>query len=96
MNEYYNATYSLLRSIFSQRLLLIRFSKCKSPDLDSLKMKTEELNNQLENYHGDKGIAYFLSENYETIKSILPKGKGWQLKMSKLNTLYYKSKFYLA
>jgi len=96
MNEYYNTTYSLLRSIFSQRLLLIKFSKCKSPELDSLKLQTEELNNQLANYSGDKGIAYFLYKNYETIKSILPKSNGWQLKMRKLNTLYNQSQNYLA
>lgn len=92
MNEYYNTTSSLLRSIFSQRLLLIRFNKSKSAELEFMKLKTEQLKNELQYYCSDESIAYFLSKHYESIKLILPKSKGWEARMQKLNTLYNQSK----
>lgn len=91
MSEFYDQSINLLRSIISQRMILIQFDKCKAGDVDKLRRETEQLNNELKTCQGDRGIAFFLYKNYTVLKTILPHSKGFEKKEERLREFYHKS-----
>jgi len=91
MSEFYDQSRSFLRSIISQRLLLIKFDKCHVADVDKLRRETEQLNIELQSCTGDRGIASFLFRNYTVLKNVLPHSPGFEKKEERLEEFYHES-----
>jgi len=91
MSEFYDQSRNLVRSIISQRLLLIKFDKCHVADVDKLRRETEQLNNELQTCNGDKSIAHFICRNYIVLKNVMPHSPGFEKKELKLKEFYENS-----
>jgi hypothetical protein len=91
MSEFYDQSRNFVRSIISQRMILIRFNKCQVADVDKLRRETEQLNNELQCCQGDRSIAHFIYRNYIVLKNVLPHSPGFEKKEDKLEEYYHKS-----
>ncbi|MFZ4413617.1 MAG: hypothetical protein ACOYOV_11075 [Bacteroidales bacterium] len=89
---FYDKSYTICRSIISQRLMLLHIGKSKIQDVEKIKAEAEDLKIEFEKYkNGRRTIAFFLSKNYEKLIDIIPHNIGFQSRIAKMEELYLQS-----
>lgn len=83
----YRELYLFLKSIISQRIMVLRYNKNRNTD-SLLYILTEDLQNKLNTIEIDKSVAYFLVNNFLSLQRILVHYKGYEEKEKKLFRYY--------
>lgn len=84
MTEFLKNTEMLLKSIISQRLLLISLDKSKSQYNEALRYKCEYLRNEMWTKQIDFTMAQFLINNYNSFEEMIPVNKQYCSRKTKL------------
>ena len=95
MSTFYKSAYMVTKSIIAQRMLILKIDKSaiKSPTFIA---QVEDLNNDFKQYsNAERPLAYFICKNYEKLKEITVKSKGFETKLNKLREAYLESKLVL-
>lgn len=84
MTNFLKDTEMLLKSIISQRLLLISILSSKKPENEALRYKCEYLRNEMWTKQSNASMAQFLISNYDSFEEMIPVNKQYCSRKTKL------------
>ncbi len=84
MTDFLKNTEMLIKSIISQRLLLISIDKSQKQDNETIRRKAEDLRNEMWSKQTNHTMAQFLISNFDFIESLIPANKQSCARKAKL------------